>query len=84
MRLPKFFSIRELKLKYTSLKRTLWIEELELKFRKKANRRTQKGKKVHKHKKVQNGMGMRNKQIYLFTICYNPVVSKLEATQRQR
>ena len=84
MRLPKFFSVCELKLKYLSHKRTLWIEEPELKFRKKANRRTQKWTKVQKHKKVQNGMGMRNKRIYLFTICYNPVVSKLETTQRQR
>ena len=51
MRLPNFFSIRELKLKYLSHKRTLWIEEPELKFRKKANRWTQKGTKVQKHKK---------------------------------
>ena len=35
-------------------------------------------------KKVQNGMGMRNKWIFMFTICYDPVVSKLEATRRQR
>ena len=34
--------------------------------------------------KVQNDMGMRNKRIFLFTICYNHVVSKLRATQRQR
>ena len=84
MGFPKFFSVRELKLKYLSHKRTLWIEEPKLKFRKKANKRTQKGTKVQKHKKVQNGMGMRNKQIYLFTVCYDPMVSKLEATQRKR
>ena len=36
MRLPNLFSIRELKLKYLSHKRTLWIEDPELKFRKKA------------------------------------------------
>ena len=40
--------------------------------------------KSPKAQKVQNGMGMRNKSIFLFTIRYNPVVSKLEATQRQR
>ena len=74
---PKFFSVRELKLKNISHKRTLWIEEPELKFKKKENRRTPKGTKVQKHKKVQNGMGMRNKWIYLFTIGYDPVVSKV-------
>ena len=26
--------------------------------------------------KCENGMGMRNKRIFLFTICSNPVVSK--------
>ena len=26
------------------------------------------------------GMGMRNKGIVMFTICYNPMVSKLETT----
>ena len=40
--------------------------------------------KSTKAPKVENGMGMRNKWIYLFTTCYNPVVSKLETTQRQR
>ena len=40
--------------------------------------------KKSKSTKVQNGMGMRNKWIFMFTICYNPVVSKLGATQRQR
>ena len=40
--------------------------------------------KSKKAQKVQNGMGMRNKGIFLFTICYYPVASKLEATQRQR
>ena len=42
------------------------------------------GTKVQNHKKVQNGMGMRNKRIYLFTICYDPMVLELETTQRQR
>ena len=42
------------------------------------------GQKVQKSTKVQNGMGMRNKGIFLFTICYYPVASKLEATRRQR
>ena len=37
--------------KYLSHKRTLWIEEPKLKFRKKASRRTQKRKKVQKHQK---------------------------------
>ena len=74
MRLPKFFSVSELKLKYLSHKRTLLIEEPELKFRKKEHTRTQKGTKVQKHKKVQNGMGMRNKRIYMFTTCYNHAV----------
>ena len=32
MRLPKLFSISELKLKYLSHKRTLWIEDPELKI----------------------------------------------------
>ena len=83
MGFPKFFSVHELKKSiHLSHKRTLWIEEPELKFRKKENGRTQKGTKVQKHKKVQNGMGMRNKPIYMFTICYDPVVSKLETTQR--
>ena len=62
---------------HLSHKRTLWIEEPEYKFRNKACRRTQKGQKS-KSTKVQNGMGMRNKWIFLFTICYNHVVSKLK------
>ena len=33
-RLPKFFSVHELKIKYISHKRTLWIEEPEQKFQK--------------------------------------------------
>ena len=40
--------------------------------------------KSPKAQKVQNGMGMRNKWIFMFTTCYNPVVSKLEATRRQK
>ena len=43
----------------------------------------EKGQKS-KSTKVENGMGMRNKWIFLFTRCYDPVVSKLEATRRQR
>ena len=62
-----------------TMDRRAWIK----KFRKKGMRRTQRTK-VQKHKKVQNGMGMRNKWIFLFTRFYDPVVSKLEATQRQR
>ena len=57
MRFPKFFPVRELKLKYLSHKRTQWIEELKLKFRKKANRRTRKGTKVQKHKKCKMAWG---------------------------
>ena len=41
-----------------------------------------KGEKSKKAQKVQNGMGMRNKGIFMFTICYYPMASKLEATQR--
>ena len=78
--MPKFFSVRELKLQKISHKRTLWIEELELKFRKKGKQEDSKGDKSPKAQKVPNGMGMRNKQIYLLTICYDPVVSKLETT----
>ena len=51
-------------------------------FRKKAKRRTQKKGQKSKSTKVQNGMGMRNKRIFMLTICYNPMVSKLVATQR--
>ena len=40
--------------------------------------------KKSKSTKVKNGMGMRNKPTFLFTICYNPVVSNLGATRRQR
>ena len=35
--------------------------------------------KFKRHKSA-IGMGMRNKGIVLFTICYNPVVSKIETT----
>ena len=55
-----------------TMDRGAWI-----KCRKKSCRRTQKGQKGPKSTKVQNGTGMRNKRIFLFTICYNPVVSKL-------
>ena len=35
--------------------------------------------KFEEHKSAV-GMEMRNKRIMLFTICYNPMVSKLETT----
>ena len=70
--------------RYLSHKRTLWIEDLELKFRKKGKQEDSKEDKSPKAQKVQNGMGMRNKWIFIFTICYNLVVSELEATWRQR
>ena len=50
-----------------------------IKFRKKGIWRTPKNKKFKRHKSA-IGMGMRNKWIMLFTTCYNPVVSKPEAT----
>ena len=79
------FFVRELKSKkYLSQKRTLWIEGLEPSFRKKAIREDSKGQKSRRIKRMQNGMGMRNKRIYMFTICYNPMVSNLEAIQRKR
>ena len=76
------FSVCGLKSKYLSQKRTLWIEEPELNFRKKAIKEESKGKKSRSIKRMKNGMGMRNKRIYLFTICYNRVVSELEAIWR--
>ena len=79
-----FFTVREMKSKYLSHKRTLWIEGPELKFRKKAIREDSKGQKSRSIIRMKNGMGTRNKQIYMFTICYNHVVSKLEAIERQR
>ena len=63
-----------------TMDRGAWIK----KFRKKEKRRTQKKGQKSKSTKVQNGMGMRNKWIFLFTICYNPVVSKVEDTRKQR
>ena len=65
-------------------KRKPWIEEPEYKIQKEGMQEDSERTKNSKSTKVQNGMGMRNKQIFLFTICYNPVVSKLGATQRQR
>ena len=65
-----------------TMDRGAWI-----KFRKKGmqeNSKRTKRTKRSKSTKVQNGMGMRNKRIFLFTICYNPVVSKLGAIRRQR
>ena len=68
---------------HLSHKRTLSIEEPESKFRKKGMQEDSYEKdKSSKAQKVQNGMGMRNKWIFIFTICYNIVDSKLEATQR--
>ena len=55
-----------------------------IKIQKEGKQEDSKGDKSPQAQKMQNGMGMRNKRIYLFTICYDPVVSKLEATQRQR
>ena len=51
-------------MKYTAhTKGHYGIEELELKFRKKGMQEDsyEKGQKSKKHKKAQNGMGMRNK-----------------------
>ena len=59
----KFFFVRGLKSKYLSHKRTLWIEEPEPNSRKKAIREDSKGQKYRGIKRMQNGMGMRNKQI---------------------
>ena len=54
------------------------IEDLELKFSKRrpAGGLISKELKFKRHKSA-FGMGMRNKRIILFTLCYNPVVSKL-------
>ena len=49
---PKFFSVRKLKLKYLSHKRTLWIEEPESKFRKKGKQEGSKGDKGPKAQKI--------------------------------
>ena len=56
-----FFFVRELKSKYLSHKRTLWIEEPEPNFKKQSIREDSKGKKSWSIKRMQNGMGMRNK-----------------------
>ena len=63
-----------------TMDRGAWIKN----FREKAKRRTQNKGQKSKSTKVQNGMGMRNTQIFLFTICYNLMLSKLEATRRER
>ena len=42
-----------------------------------------KDKKVQKHKSAK-WHGNEEQWIFLFTICYNPVVSELGATRRQR
>ena len=51
MRLPKFFSVCELKLKYLSHKTALWIDEPELKFRKKTIREDSKAQKSRSTKR---------------------------------
>ena len=60
-----------------TMDRGAWI-----KIQKEGKQEDSKGDKSPKAQKAQNGMGMRNKWIYLSTICYNHVVSKLETTQR--
>ena len=61
-----------------TMDRRAWI-----KFREKGIWKTQKNKRFKRHKSA-IGMGMRNKWIVMFTICYDPMVSKLESTQRQK
>ena len=57
------------------------IEDPELKFSKKGLQEDScQRNKNSNSTKVQIGMGMRNKRIILLTICYNPVVSKMETT----
>ena len=68
---------------HLSQKRTLWIEEPESKFIKKGiHKDSYERQKFKRHRRVQNCMGMRNKWIFLFTLCFYPVASKLEATRR--
>ena len=56
----RFFSIRELKEKYLSHKRTLRMEEPKTNLRKKAIRENSTGQKSKSIKRMKNGMGMRN------------------------
>ena len=70
-------------MKYTThTKGHYGIEDPELKFNKKGIQEDsyEKGQKSKITKSAKNGMGMRNKQIFMFTMCYKPVVSKLSAT----
>ena len=54
------------------------IEDPELKFSKKGQKEDSYQKELRfKGHKSAVGMGMRNKRIILFTLCYNPMVSKL-------
>ena len=78
----KFFSVRELKIKCISYTKGHYGWKSLNKIQKERHEEDSKGHKVHKQK-MPGGMGMGNKQIFLFTMCYNPVASKLEATQRQ-
>ena len=83
----KIISVRELKIKYIShTKGHYGIEDPELQFSKKGMQEDsyEKGQKSKSTKSAKNGIGMRNKRIFLFTMCYNPMVSKLLATWRQR
>ena len=61
-KLPKFFSVCELKIKYIShTKGHYGWRSLNKKFRKKGMQEDSKRRKKSKSTKVQNGMGMRNK-----------------------
>ena len=83
-KLPKFFSVRELKIKDIShTKGHYGQRSLNKKIQKERHAGGLKRKdKSRKPQKVKNGMGMRNKWIYLFTICYDPVVLELETTKK--
>ena len=54
---------------------------MQLKIQKEGSKDDSKEDKSPETPKLQNGMGMRNKRIYLFTIFYNPVVFNLEVTK---
>ena len=62
-KLPKFFSVREMKIKYIShTKGHYGQRSLNKKFRKKGMQEdSNEGTKSPKAQKLQNGMGMRNK-----------------------
>ena len=51
-----------------------------IKIQKEGKQEDSKEDKSPKAQKVQGGMGMGNKWIYMFTICYDTMVSKLETT----